>query len=303
MIAIYSPQAKSVWQSLKAQGLDASVATWDQVEDPREIDALIGWNIPQHVLDQCPHVKWIQSLGAGVDWALSLTIPESVIITRIVGSFGADMAEYAVLAALAWVKEFPRWLKNQGDRRWDRFVVGSLRQKTVGILGAGAIGQEVAGTFRPLVREVRVLARHRPELPGIPGFTLAERDRFLTGLDILVLVIPLTPQTAGMVNRDWLNRLTPGALLVNIARGPVLDTTAVIAALESGVLSSAVLDVFDEEPLPPEHPLWTTPGVIISPHLAGPSRLDQVVRGISENIRRFRAGQTLLGQVDRVRGY
>ncbi|MDA8193623.1 MAG: NAD(P)-dependent oxidoreductase [Thermaerobacter sp.] len=306
MIALYHPEQSSLYQTLLEQaGLGRVGDVRDAIAAGRgqQVTALLGWQAPQTIIDACPRLEWIQNLGAGVDWVLSLSLHPRVRITRVIDQFGADMAEYALLAALAWVKDFRRWQAAQRAHRWDPFRVGSLAEQTVGVLGAGSIGQEVALRFVPLAHRVRALGRSQPGIPGVDGYAWAERGAFLRGLNVLVVVVPLTPQTRHLVDKEMLAQLAPASLLVNIARGGVVDSRAVQNALFSGQLSLAVLDVFETEPLPPDDPLWDTPGLVITPHGAGPSRPARVVRLVAENVRRFAAGEPLLGAVDRARGY
>jgi glyoxylate/hydroxypyruvate reductase A len=207
------------------------------------------------------------------------------------------------MAALAWVKDWKRLHRQQREHRWEQYLVGTMTSLTVGVLGAGSIGAHIAAMFRPLVAEVRALGRSTPKLEGVQGFAEAEWVQFYRGLDVLVMVLPHTAETYHLVGAreiSWMNR---GGFLVNVGRGAVLDQSALVAALESGQLSGAQLDVFESEPLPEDSPLWDLKTLSISPHVSGPSRLDGMVAVFAENLTRFRAGRPLVGEVDMGRGY
>ncbi|MCL5116453.1 MAG: D-2-hydroxyacid dehydrogenase, partial [Firmicutes bacterium] len=262
-----------------------------------------GWRIPQTVIDACPSLEWIQGAGAGVDWLMPVRLPPGVAITRIVDQFGPDMGEFALMAALNWVKDWPRIYRQQVDHEWSPYLVGQLKVLRVGVLGAGSIGAHIAQMFRPLVAEVRALGRREPTIPGVLGFAADAWPQFYDNLDCLVMVLPHTPETIHMVGAEQLALMRRGAYLINVGRGAVLDEAALSAAVESGQLSGAALDVLEHEPLPPESPLWELPGVTISPHVSGPSRRAGMAEIFAENLARFRRGEALLGLVDRGRGY
>jgi len=287
------------------RGLEEPIRAWATLspDERAQVTILFGWKIPQSVIDQCPRLRWIQGAGAGVDWLLPLMIPSTVTISRIVDQFGPDMAEFALLGALAWVKNWPRIHTAQRRHQWDPFLVGRLADKVVGVLGAGSIGETIAGRFRPWVDEVRALGRHRPRLPEIVGYSIAEQAAFFTDLDLLIMVLPLTPETRHMVGAEALSRMKAGGYVINLGRGAVLDTKALVSAVRSGQLSGALLDVHEDEPLPSDSELWDLPGVTISPHISGPSRVEGMADVFVDNYRRFVAGEALRGVVDRVRGY
>lgn len=292
-------------QELRRLGIDEPIGRIDDMSADalRQVRVIFGWRIPQAVIDGCPHLAWIQGAGAGVDWLLPVRLPDSVVVTRIVDQFGPDMGEFALLAALQWVKNWPRVLDQQRQREWKPWLVGELSSKTVGVLGAGSIGAHVARLFRPLVEEVRALGRRQPSLEGIRGFSEQEAEAFYRGLDILIMVLPHTERTYHLVGSREMRLMNQGGYLINVGRGAVLDEGALLTAIQQGVLSGAALDVQETEPLPADSPLWTLPGVTVSPHISGPSRRRGMAAVFADNIRRFRQGSPLLGVVDRTRGY
>ncbi len=269
----------------------------------RDIRVLFGWYMSQSAIDACPGLEWIQSAGAGVDWLEPLKLCPSVTVTRVVNQFGPDMSEYALLAVLAWVKDWDRLKAQQQRREWRPFLVRRLSLLTVGILGAGSIGAHIAKVFRPLVAEVRALGRKKPVLDGVNGYCSADWQDFYRDLDVLVMVVPSTPDTHHMVSHQALSLMKRGGFVVNMGRGAVLDIQALESAILRQHLGGAALDVFETEPLPEESSLWDLRGVMVTPHISGPSRIEGMVDVFIENWRRFNQKMPMLGQIDWERGY
>jgi len=264
---------------------------------------LFGLGVTQAVIDALPNLAWIQAAGAGVDWLMPVSLPEHIVVTRMVDQFGPDMSEYAIWAVLAWVKDWQRIARQKTQHDWSPYLVRRLKDLRVGILGAGSIGGYIAQQFVPLAREVLALGRRRPDLNGVRGFTADESQTFYSELDVLIMVLPHTSATYHAVGWREISRMARGGFLVNVGRGAVLDETALLAALDSGQLSGAALDVVESEPLAPFSPLWDRPDIVLSPHISGPSRARGMVEVFAENLWRYRHQDPLLGVVDRQRGY
>ena len=291
--------------ALRTLGFNEAIPRYQDLplEEAEKIRVIFGWGIPQSVMDACPRLQWIQGAGAGVDWSLALSMPDGITLTRIVDHFGPDMGEYALLSVLAWVKDWQRLHRQQEQKLWGRYLVGSLQGLAVGVLGAGSIGTHIARVFQPLVREVRALGRRRPEIGGVKGYSSLEWVPFYGDLDVLIMVLPLTPDTLGLVGQEQLSLMKQGSFLVNVGRGAVLNEDDFVKAVQSRHLSGGALDVFSVEPLPKDSPLWELPGVTLSPHISGPSRADGMAAMFLDNLRRFREGRPLRGVVDGKRGY
>ncbi len=306
-VAVYGDQKlyQELLKALRALGEDEPIGHFDTLtsEEKAAVEVIFGWEIPQRAVDACPRLRWIQGAGAGVDWILPVHLPDEVVVTRIVDQFGPDMGEFALLSVLAWVKNYRRILAQQAEHQWRPYLVGQLAGLTVGVLGAGSIGAHIARLFQPMCAEVRALGRRKPEIPGVKGYQSYEHDRFYEGLDVLVMVLPHTPDTEHLVGEAAFRRMNPGGYVVNLGRGAVLDEEALVRAITAGTLSGAALDVLETEPLPPDSPLWDLPGVTISPHISGPSRRTGMAAVFSDNLHRYRQGRPLLGQVDLERGY
>lgn len=248
--------------------------------------------VVRRVLEQV-EVKVVQTLSAGVDWILPL-VPEGVVLCDGSGIHDVPVAEWVVMGLLALLKDLPAFLQAQGEGRWAPRVLADLKGKKVLLLGYGSIGRAVEERLRAFGVEVLPVAR-RPR-PGV--YTPQDLPHLLPQADAVVVLLPLTPETRGLVGRDFLSWMKPGALLVNAGRGPVVDTEALLEALREGKVRAA-LDVTDPEPLPSDHSLWRAPGVLITPHVAGLSQgfHHRAARFLAEQVGRYLRGEPLLNVV------
>lgn len=258
-----------------------------------------------------PRVRWVQATSAGIGQLLQRTGLDrtDIVFTTASGVHAVPLAEFAVFAMLYFAKRAPRMLEQQRAHRWERFSGGELRGRTVAIVGLGKIGGEVARLARAL--GLRVTGTSRSGSAASPDRAvdlqrpLGELRLLLADADYVVLALPHTAETEGLIGAAELACLRPGAVLVNVGRGKVVDEPALVAALRSGQLSGAALDVFSQEPLPLESPLWDLPNVLVSPHSASTADSEnaKLTDLFCENLRRYRDGQPLLNVFDRERGY
>jgi glyoxylate/hydroxypyruvate reductase len=270
-----------------------------------DAEILYAWKFPPQLYAKAGRLKWLQVMGAGVDWALVPELPEHVQITRAPGVFGPWMAEY-VLAWCLWVTQRMKPYRDaQRQRRWDDHVLPDrLGGKTLTIVGLGDIGRDIARAARGLgMRVLGVSRRGRPVREAARMYPVAAMTRALREADFVVLLLPLTPETRGIIGADALAAMKSTAWLINIARGAVADEGALMQALEQRRIAGAVLDVFDREPLPPSHPLWKMDNVVVTPHISGPSTADALTPVFNDNLARYLAGRPLRHVVDRRRGY
>jgi phosphoglycerate dehydrogenase-like enzyme len=246
----------------------------------------------RELLPRMPALRVIQTLSAGVDWLPPA--PPGVTLCDASGARDVAVAEWVLTTILASLKDLGELRDSQRERRWEWRQCGELAGATVLILGYGSIGRAVEKRLEAFDVEVIRVARHARE--GVHP----ERDlpSLLPNADVVVVLLPLTPETTGLLDAETLDALRPGALLVNAARGPILDTDALLELLRAGRVRAA-LDVTDPEPLPSDHPLWSAPGVLITPHLAG----DTVAADrrafalIGEQVRRYCRGEPLVNVV------
>ena len=275
-----------------------------------EAEVVFGFRFPQDLITRSPKLKWIQASSAGVNRFLDTEMLESpVMMTNIRGVQSPTIAEFVLSFMLMFVKQAPQCFQLKQEKQWKRLSPTTLRSKTVGILGLGSIGGEVARLAKTF--GMRVLATRRStKQVGRARYVdiMFPPDRLhqlLAESDFVVIALPLTPETVKFIDEEKLRAMKPTAYLINIARGDIVDEKALIRALEEHWIAGAGLDVFATEPLPTDSLLWELPNVIISPHIAG-SFEDRAMQGTEiflENLRRYLAGKKLLNAVNKKRGY
>ncbi|TAD90748.1 MAG: glyoxylate/hydroxypyruvate reductase A [Alphaproteobacteria bacterium] len=282
------------------------VRVWPDVGDGREVSHALIWRPQPGLFDALPNLRLVCATGAGVDHFLAdPTYPRHVpLVRQIDAGFARRMADYVLAWTLFHHRDGRHYQASQHSRQWQPRAMRDAGDITVGILGLGQMGGLAAD----------VLAHHgfcvrgwvqRPQ--ARPGVTVDVGPEGLTQLlaasDILVNLLPLTPATRGILCRDLFQRLKPGAVLINVGRGPHLVEADLIPALDHGHLSAAVLDVFQTEPLPEDHAFWGDPRITITPHVSSSASETTVARHFADAIRRERAGEPLFGLVDLTRGY
>jgi D-3-phosphoglycerate dehydrogenase len=264
--------------------------------------------VPWDQVVQQGRLQWIQSSAAGLDHCLAPSVIDSDIqVTSASGLFANQVAEQTLALLLGVVRGLPVFFRQTLRREFIRRPTRDLHGSTVGIVGFGGNGRRIAQVLAPY--QVRILATdvfpvHKPE--HVAELWPADRlDDLLREVDILILGMPLNEQTRGMITARELSLLKPGAVLINIARGPCVVEADLVAALESGHLGGAGLDVTEVEPLPPQSRLWELPNVLITPHVGaqGRNRDDDVTDFFCENLRRFQGGQPLWNLVDKRLGF
>jgi phosphoglycerate dehydrogenase-like enzyme len=270
-----------------------------------DVDVAYAWKLPTPLYRAAPRLRWIQAMGAGVDWVLEAPLPRGVTLTRAPGIFGPWMAEYVVGRCLWVTQRMATYARAQRDRAWlDSVLPDRLRGKTVALVGVGDIGRTVARAVRGLGARVLGVNTGGRAVAGVDRVYPVQRlHAALAAADFVVLLVPLTASTRGMIGARELAVLKPTAWLINIARGAVVDESALVAALHARRIGGAVLDVFEREPLPPAHPLWHIENAVLTPHISGPSTVDEIAPIFNDNLRRFLQGRPLRHRVDPARGY
>jgi phosphoglycerate dehydrogenase-like enzyme len=233
----------------------------------------VGHAVTRPVIDQMPALRWMHSLISGTNWATAaLENRPDVLLTSTRGIHGQRMSEAALCHMLCLAREVPRSVRNQDRRRWDRWDPLLLGSKTVAIVGMGLIGEHLARTCSALGMTVLGVSRTKRPVEGVAAmFAREELPRVAATADFLVLTVPLSPDTHHLVDGRIVAAMKPTAYLINLARGAVVDTVALLAALRDGTIAGAGLDVFDPEPLPEDSPLWGFDNVFITAHIAGRS--------------------------------
>ena len=277
-----------------------------QSDAGQQCDVALVWAPPQDVLASCPNLKGIILQGQGVDHMMrDETVPRDIPLVRLVDPDMSDaLSHWAILNALDFWRDGAHYRASQAQREWQPRPQRPATGARIGIMGIGAIGSVIATRFAALGFSVRGFARTERQLDGVEVF--AGQDRlmaFADGLDVVVSVMPLTPDTTGIINADFIRRLNPGAFIINGGRGPQIDDEDLLAALDSGQVGGAALDVFDVEPLPQDHPYWTHPNVRVWPHVAAQTNADTAAEQVSAAITRIMAGEDPANRVDWSRGY
>ena len=263
-------------------------------------DFLYSDRVAAAVRASSPRPKWLQLLTAGYDSAKQFGVPDGMIVTNMGDALAAPVATHAIMLLLALQRLVPTFMANQGNRIWDRSISARALipdQSTVAVIGFGHIGREIGRLLRAFgARIVAVTRSGTPHPLADEAVSISKLLDVLPHADAVMIAVPLDPTTQGLFGPRTFNACKRGAFLVNIARGSIVDSFALIEALTTGVIAGAALDVTDPEPLPTDHPLWGAPNLIISPHFAGAcGRIGtQRMAAIAEdNLKRFMRGDAL----------
>ena len=275
------------------------------VADPKESDIVLGE--PKLIQDALPllaTLKWVQSIYAGVEPLVAPAQRRDYILTNARSVFGELMSEYVFGYLLFHEKKILERIRTQQAHQWQRPESGVLRRKTIGLLGVGSIGAHLAGTAKHFGMTVRGFTRESESSTQVDQYFHGnDLLKFADGLDYLVCVLPRTNDTNQIVNRTLLNVLPAHAIFINVGRGNAVDESALVKALNEGKLAAAVLDVFEKEPVPEDHPFWTTPNLYMTFHTSAISYPEDITKLFIENYHRYIEGKTLKYVVDFERGY
>jgi glyoxylate/hydroxypyruvate reductase A len=295
------------WRAALTQaipGLDFRV--WPDVGQLEDIDYALVWRPPPGMLRRLPRLKAVLSLGAGVDHVFAdPELPRHVPITRMVDAgLASQMSEYALYGVLHFHRSMDAYATFQRRAEWRPLPAVPAHERTIGVMGLGVLGTDFARKAAALGFRVIGWSRSVKDIPGVAStHGEAALSGFLAETQILVNFLPLTPQTEGILNGRLFGRLPRGAYIVNIARGAHLLEADLLDALASGQIAGAMLDVFGREPLPPAHPFWLHPNVIVTPHIAAQAIASLMVEQVVDNIRRIERGESPTGLVDAERRY
>ena len=308
MALLLAPQSGTgdVWRRAFAAAMpELEVRIWPEVGDPAAIDIAAVGAMPAGALAKLPKLRLILSLTAGVDTLLSDPALPAVPIARTADPDGdAMMNETALLHVLRHHRSMPDYLQAQQRCEWIRRPIKAARERPVGVMGLGSVGLAIAKTLASIGFPVAGWVRQPRSADGIEIFSgTGQFNAFSARSEILLNLLPLTPQTNGIVNSAMLKALPKGAAFINLGRGDHVVEADLIAALDSGHLAAATLDVYPVEPLPKDSPLWRHPKITVMPHVARRLVPEQIAARICTIIRDFRAGIPLAQAVDRKRGY
>lgn len=263
------------------------------------------WRPPAGALTSMSRLRLIHSIGAGVDGIMAdPSLPDLPLCRVSDDTLAIAMAEYILWGALYFHRRMDVVIDNARRERWDRLEQSAARDCRVGLMGVGTLGLEAARLLKTAGYQVSGWVRSSREVEGVDIFAgNPALPAFLARTDILVCLLPLTPETRGILNRENLSKLPKGGALILCSRGEHLVVDDLVGLLREQHLRGAILDVFEHEPLPPGHPLWREPGVLVTPHMAGLAKPAAIAKQIAENIRRLDSGAMLLNRVDNSVGY
>lgn len=285
---------------------DRDLRFWPEIGDKTAIDYALVWHPAPGLLASLPNLRLILSLGAGIDHILrDPELPPGVPIVRLVDPYMTRaMSEYVALQVLRLHRQDFAYRAQQAAAEWREHTQQNAAERAVGILGFGQLGQDAAATLKALGFDVAGWSRSGREVPGFLTYGgAAGLDALLRRSEILVSLLPMTPETDGILNADLFARLPRGAGLVNAGRGRQLVEDDLLAALDAGQISAAVLDVFREEPLPAAHPFWRHPRIIVTPHVAAETHPPTAAAIFAQAIADFEAGRPVANLIDRNKGY
>lgn len=295
------------WRTALMHALpELELRVWPEIGRSEDVDYALVWKPPTGMLAGLPRLKAILSLGAGVDHLfLDTRLPDGIAITRMVDAgLAPQMSEYAMYGVLHFHRHMDRYAQQQRNAQWKQLPAIPPSRRTIGIMGLGVLGGDFARKALVMGFDVIGWSRRARGIEGVKEYHGAEGLLpFLRATQILVNYLPLTQETQGILDARLFAQLPRGACLVNLARGGHLVEDDLLAALDSGQLEGAMLDVFAREPLPAEHPFWHHPKMVLTPHIAGQAIADLMVEQVVDNIRSLERGETPQGLVDRQRGY
>jgi phosphoglycerate dehydrogenase-like enzyme len=313
-VLLWTDGATAYSNAIAAAGLTGrvTVETLSRKNQPSEsqiaqTEALLAWGSPPGLLPRMKNLRWAQAMTAGVEgWMALPDLPPNLTLTCARGTHRESMPENIMGALFYLTKPYAACVTDQQQSKWTGRVATPLAGQTLGILGLGAVGQDVARIASAVGMKVIGTKRNPTPLPNVAEVVSPERtNEVLAQSDFVVLLLPATPQTANFIGAERLSHMKPTAWLLNFGRGQLIDDAALIAAAAEKKIAGAILDVFRQEPLPSTHPFWTAKGIIVLPHIGGPhpKRDDVVARLFADNLKRFVDGKPLREMVDRAAGY
>ena len=300
------PVRGAVWAELFARQMpELPFRIWPDIGDPRDVRYLAAWQPPEDLANRFPNLEVLFSTGAGTDHFDFSTIPETLPVVRMVESgIVKGMVEYVTLAVLSVHRDWQTYRNQQRAAQWQAHRVYPPSSRRVGVLGLGMLGRAVLDKLRGFGFDCAGWSRSPRQIQGVECYVGDEGlSEFLARTDILICLLPLTDSTRGILSKPLFDQLPQGATLINVGRGGHLVQQDLLQALDEGRLASAILDVCEPEPLPPEHPFWHHPKVVLTPHIASMTQPETAVEAVVDNLRRHRVGLPMVGLVDRARGY
>ena len=304
-LAIICPgKDPSSWiQAIRSIDPELEIQVYPEIKHPESVEAVLVWQHPKGILSDFPNLKLVSSMGAGVDHILTdESIPEHLPIVRIVDDrLTWSMTNYVVMGVLNFHRQITRYQTDQKKKVWD--MSQPEIDVRVGVMGVGALGYDVLEKLDFMGFPVFGLGFSEKDDFKFPYYTRDQLSDFLKEINVLICLLPLTPDTEGILNKELFDQCEPGTYLINVARGRHLVEEDLAPAIQSGQLSGAMLDVYHQEPLPRDHPFWEVDGLTLTPHIASVTNPKAAAPQVLENIKRLKANEPLKNVVNRSKGY
>ena len=303
---IFDQKNPEPWVKLLEEKLpNTSVEVYPSIKEPEQVTFAVCWKPEKDALSQFPNLKVVQSIGAGVDHIFKgQQLSDSVQVCRIIDSqLTQDLYEYVLTGLMSYLRDFPKYFNDQLTKTWKPKRYQTIGQTTVTVLGLGSIGAFIAKELAEIGFNVRGWSRNLKKIAGVQTYQQDQLTIALHQSDVLVNVLPLTPDTEDILNSQTMSLLNPGGYMINVGRGAHLVENDLMELIESGQLSGALLDVFRTEPLPIQHPFWNHPKITITPHVASITTLTNAVDIAVENWNRHLHRKKLLHEVSVIQGY
>jgi glyoxylate/hydroxypyruvate reductase A len=300
------PVRGAAWAELFARKMpEMPFRIWPDIGDPHEVRYLAAWQPPEDMEARLPNLEVLFSTGAGTDQFDFSVIPETLPVVRMVESGIVNgMVEYVTLAVLSTHRDWRTYHEQQRGGNWQVHRVHPASSRRVGVLGLGVLGRAVLDSLCSFGFSCAGWSRSQQQIEGVECFAGAEGlQQFLARTDIVICLLPLTDSTRGILSKPLFNKLPRGATVINVGRGGHLVQEDLLQALDEGKVGNAILDVCEPEPLPSDHPFWTHPKVMLTPHIASMTQPETAVEAMIDNLHRHREGLPMIGLVDRARGY
>ncbi|MEL6560600.1 MAG: glyoxylate/hydroxypyruvate reductase A [Bacteroidota bacterium] len=279
------------------------IEVYPEVSDPSKVECAVVWLYPHGVLNEYPNLKLICSMGAGVDHILKDPDLPHVPVTRVVSErLAFSMNTYVAMAVLNLHRNYDKYQADQKAKIWDQKTFPEI-DVSVGVFGFGYLGRQIGETLKNIGLEVHGFSQTKKEVPGIETYGKDNLDEFLQRINVLVGVLPMTENTRGIFNMKLFEKLKQPTYFINVGRGNQQVEKDILLALDKGLLSGAMLDVFEQEPLPRDSPLWHHPKIKLTPHIAGITNPDAAVPQIFKNYNAMKKGNPLFNEVDKQKGY
>ncbi|MDH2432706.1 glyoxylate/hydroxypyruvate reductase A [Pokkaliibacter sp. MBI-7] len=294
------------WQQLFAeQAPEMRFHQWPECQQGDDIRYLVAWELPDNLLQRFPRLEVLFAVSAGVDQLNMAAVPAHIPVVRMLDpGISRGMVEYACFAVMSLHRDMLRYRQQQQQGVWQSHPLVPASRRRIGVMGLGQQGQNVLNALQPFGFPLSAWSRRPHQLEGVSCYAGEEQlGDFLAQSDILLCLLPLTPATEGILSQPLFDRLPRGAALINMGRGGHLQEQDLLAALNSGQLSAAVLDVLQQEPASADHPFWQHPQILLTPHIAAATQPDSAFEVLLANIRRYERGEPMLGVVDREEGY